>query len=272
MSEVSLPRFQLFEFHELPWFPAILRRGVTESLRLLAGQTEVQRAVAPLLARTMEQSGCTEILDLCSGSCAPILSVLPALTRGQASLSVTVSDLYPDRHAFDAAVSQGEGRVRALDRPLDARHVPQELRGMRTMFNAFHHFGPNEARLILEDAYRQRVPIAVMEITNRSWARVLNAFPGSLLIACAAGVFSRSPKVVALSFVLPLIPLSFAWDGLVSCLRSYSARELRTLVEGLDEGYSWETGQLETKLRSVKLSYLVGQPVEDVQKHFRQEP
>jgi hypothetical protein len=43
-----------------------------------------------------------------------------------------------------------------------------------------------------------------------------------------------------LTYVLPVIPLVVMIDGVVSCLRSYSVEELKTLAH--HEGYEWEAG------------------------------
>jgi len=39
--------------------------------------------------------------------------------------------------------------------------VPDELTGFRTIFSAFHHFRPEEARAVVADAAHQRQGIAV---------------------------------------------------------------------------------------------------------------
>jgi hypothetical protein len=49
------------------------------------------------------------------------------------------------------------------------------------------------------------------------------------------------------------------FDGIVSCLRSYTVAELRELTRGLDaEGYRFHVGQL--KSRGQRLTYLLGVP------------
>jgi hypothetical protein len=82
------------------------------------------------------------------------------------------------------------------------------------------------------------VPLAVLLLTPRirtwSWARLL------------------------LTYVVPVVPLLVLWDGVVSCLRSYRADELRALTAGLDEGYTWEVG--EYRRRGVAVTYLIGAP------------
>ena len=44
--------------------------------------------------------------------------------------------------------------------------MPDELGGFRTLFNAFHHFPPERARAILEDAVHKGQGIGVFEFTR----------------------------------------------------------------------------------------------------------
>jgi len=66
------------------------------------------------------------------------------------------------------------------------------------------------------------------------------------------------------SFVLPLLPLTFAWDGLVSCFRTYTAQELSGMVAGLDDNYEWRFGQRPTKRGIFSITYLLGTPKANV--------
>ena len=60
---------------------------------------------------------------------------------------------------------------------------------------------------------------------------------------------------------IPILPLLCLWDGIVSCLRSYSARELRELVRDLEsEDYTWDVGELRFPGTPVTVAYLIGLP------------
>ena len=65
------------------------------------------------------------------------------------------------------------------------------------------------------------------------------------------------------TYLIPLVPLVSLFDGLVSCLRTYSVAELRELVEGLEgEHYQWEIAELKSKPNPIPVTYLIGVPVE----------
>ena len=63
------------------------------------------------------------------------------------------------------------------------------------------------------------------------------------------------------TYVVPLIPIFYAWDGLASNPRIYTVDDLDELIAGIDsEGYRWERGEAE-KPGGGKLGlYLLGLP------------
>src|SRR5262245_9719783 len=51
------------------------------------------------------------------------------------------------------------------------------------------------------------------------------------------------------------------WDGVVSCLRTYSPAELRELTNGLGAGdYLWESGEEKYARSLIPVTYLIGYP------------
>ena len=259
-SELTLPRLQLFEFHDMAWFPDTLRLGTTESLRVLAEMVGLAETVAPLVRQTLQQTGTQNIVDLCSGSCGPLVALAKRLEVESRRIDVVATDRFPSPAAFRQASEASGGAIRGYSQPVDARRVPGSLKGMRTLFNAFHHFPADQARAILRDAHDSRQPIGVFEITNRTLGRTLGVFPGSILLALSAAWKGKSRAMQFLSFVLPVLPFTFAWDGLVSCLRTYTVEELRGLARGLDDNYWWKSGRRATAKGAFSVTYLLGTP------------
>ncbi len=61
------------------------------------------------------------------------------------------------------AASLGSGHVNLVPIFKRALDVPESLRGMRTMFEGFHHFKPDHARKILADAVEKRTAIGLFD-------------------------------------------------------------------------------------------------------------
>jgi len=92
---------------------------------------------AEKVARVLEECRRDEIADIGSGSGGPIKLVMGAMAKVGCQPRVTLTDLYPVR------------TMSGMDycpQPINATCVPAELRGLRTLFAAFHHFAPAARR------------------------------------------------------------------------------------------------------------------------------
>lgn len=261
LASSVVPRIQLFEFNELNWLPESVRNAITEILRVLSVSLRVHEVIWPVLDQLIEKTGSRCIVDLCSGAGGPVTALAHQLS--QANIAIYLTDKFPNRPAFAAAEQMSAGRIRAYSDPVDASEVPAELKGIRTLFNAFHHFPPAAARRILEDAYSKSQPIAIFEITERTLLRTASNFVLSFLTMLLLFPKMRTKQVLwwPLTYVLPMLPAAFGWDGFVSCMRSYTADEFQSLVSGLDgDHYQWWSGRLPVPRTAVHISYFVGCP------------
>lgn len=257
-----MARIHAFELHELPGCPAVLRNLATDYLRTIAALFRVFEPMAPLLASAVRASRDHGIVDLCSGGSGPVVGLAEAIASDLGSApAVTLTDLYPNRTAFEWAAAQAKVPVQFEPEPVDARNVPQRLAGARTLFDAFHHFRPDDARGILADAARKGTPLLVVEGTERS----LPAIVGMLLFVPLL-VLITMPLVrpfniwrLVLTYLVPVAVPLILFDGIVSCLRSYTPAELRELCRGLESPeYAFEVGI--KKSRGQRLTYLLGTP------------
>jgi hypothetical protein len=83
-------------------------------------------------------------------------------------LRICLSDKYPNLEAFEKAKAASAGRIGFYPQAVDATSVPREIKGIRTMFSTFHHFLPQQARAILQDAVDAREGIGLFEAARRS--------------------------------------------------------------------------------------------------------
>jgi SAM-dependent methyltransferase len=251
-------RLHLFEFEDQQWCPEVLRNAVTGYLRLAVVITQQLRPVVPALAAFLRETGETSILDLCSGSGGLAGQLARGLARRGTPARILLTDLYPDTAAFEDVARRCEGLVEFRAEPLDATEVAGHLPGLRTMFNAFHHFRPGEARRVLAAAAASGRPIAIIEFVERGVIPLSGIFFSPFLVLFLAP-FLRPFRWQALFFtyLVPLVPLMIFWDGLVSWLRVYSLAELRELAAAASvPGYSWEAGHW--RAGPVRVTYLLG--------------
>ena len=239
-------RFHLIELEDLPWWPTAFRNAATEYLVAAVRLSKPYQGVVPLLKAALERSGATSVLDLCSGAGGPWESL-----QGELRVPVLLSDRFPNPRATSLPYHP---------EPVDATAVPAALPGFRTLFASFHHFRPEQARAILVDAVKQGEGIAIFEAT----ARTIPALLGMLLVPLLVWLITPQIRPVRASrllftYVIPILPLALLFDGMVSCLRTYSTAELEGFIVGLDN-YDWKIGRAPVKGSPLPITYLMGTP------------
>lgn len=257
----SIPRLQLVELEDLPWFPRLFRDLATDYLEFVGTRIAMDRGVAPVLRKALERAGATRVVDLCSGGGGPVRALRRRLAEEGLAIDVMLTDRFPNLAAFRRLARAEPGLV-AVEDAVDARAVPPSLTGFRTLFNAFHHFGPVDARGILRDAVRAEEGIAVFELSERSLRMMLPLLLTPLL------VWGATPLIrpfrwgrLFWTYLAPVVPLVCLWDGIVSQFRSYRPAELRELSAGLGEGaYHWEAGSVPVRGAPARITFLTGVP------------
>jgi hypothetical protein len=257
---------RLFEFTDQTWYPHVFRRMQTDYLQFVTTRGAGHQNLIPLFTRVLQQTGSLEIVDLCSGATGPWGKLRQQLEQAGLNVKVTLTDKFPNPESIQKWAAAEDGDICYLSMPVDALHVPDHLQGMRTMFEGFHHFKPEHARAILQDAVDKRAAIGIFEAS-------LKPPQGPIIFALSPlmtllGYFFATPFILPRTwsrflwtYLLPIVPLATCWDGLVSFLRVYSQKELRELVDLLqDDDYKWEIGQASTGTPLFIFSYLVGYP------------
>jgi hypothetical protein len=177
---------------------------------------------------------------------------------------VTLTDLYPNQGAISRTQQENDGLVRYRTEPTSAFDVPEELAGLRTIFTALHHFRPADVRRLLADAVAKRRPIAAFETLERNIPTLLKigtfTFISGILATHRVG--RLTPARAVWTYLCPLAPFFYSWDGMVSCLRTYTPDDLRDLTADLGGDYSWEIGQVDARHQfgPYKITYIIGLP------------
>jgi hypothetical protein len=252
-------RFHLFELEDQPWFPAVVRDLATDYLQFIQTKFRIDRAMTPIVRRVLERSGAARIVDLCSGGSGPLLLIVRDLAAEGVPIHATLTDLFPNVPAFAKIAAASEGLISFETEPVDARAVPASLPGLRTIFNGFHHLKPADAAAVLHAAAAACQPIGIFELSERSW-RTLGVV-GTPLIVWLATPFMRPFlwRRLFWTYLVPMVPLTCFWDGIVSQLRAYTPDELKRLCEGSNP-MCWEIGQVPIARGRGRLTYLIGFP------------
>jgi hypothetical protein len=246
-----MPRHQFREIHDWLWCPKIVRNGLTDFLQASNDLLDTYEPIRTRLLDAIVKCGGGAVVDLCSGSGGPWVKWT---RQGLTNVPIALTDKFPNLTTIKQLTENPVALLQYYPQPVDATAVPSELQGFRTIFTAFHHFTPAEARAIIDDAVRNRQGIGVFEFTSRTLSGAL----GMLLTPLGVWLFTPLMKklrwqVLTLTYLLPVIPLVTCIDGVLSCLRSYTDIDLRRLANSAD--YEWAVG------KEKGITYLIGVPV-----------
>lgn len=225
-----IKRRHAFEFCDLPWIPALFREGFMDCLNNIHRLMEPYRHIAPVIRDWAKGLGANEILDIGSGGGAQVATLLKYLDHKDAPRFV-LSDLYPQPEAYRVLQARyGAERLGYLDGPVPIAELPPQHKVL-TIFSAFHHLPPQAAAALLKEVVEHRDGLCIVEFTRRTPLDLLSMFP-AFFINMLAPLTAERFKFGKLLWgtLIPVIPAMVCFDGFVSALRSYTAKELMELL------------------------------------------
>jgi hypothetical protein len=250
---MSFPRLHLVEIHEEPWCPdqvrftvvEILRRGWTLDFppfipRWLRRRIAPAAGVAEIFRDVGRRSEQLRVVDLASGMGGPMLHVAELLSVH--GFSIVLTDLYPQAEQWRQLCGHNPtcGNITYANESVDATKSVKHG-GIRTVMGAFHHFPPHVATLILRSAVAANVPFVAVELTQRSVLGILVIVALTIISAVVSfpAVVWHAPRSLVL---YPLAVFVLVFDGIVSCLRTYTNDEWLELAQKADPGgcMEWE--------------------------------
>ncbi|KAJ3413164.1 hypothetical protein HDV05_008367 [Chytridiales sp. JEL 0842] len=275
-SNCLIGRRHLIELHEQPWCPSFIRDDITKYLlffwnlpfpafaaKKLGYQKPYEAAASTLYEKVIEPlqqqnpSMKIRIFDMCSGAGGPVPSVTEYIaeknkkTDKAAQVEVVLSDYYPNVQVMKAINQKNSGTgsettsLSYYPTSIDATNIPSSLNAkVRTLHGSFHHFQPSLARRILKDAVDKKSYIFIAEGTSRSLPVILSiAVLAPFIAFWQQFTFIRPTSFLHLFTALFVVPHILFFDGLVSCLRTYSEREFFDLVDAIPNArstFDWE--------------------------------
>ena len=262
-----MPRLHLFEIEDQAWLPAYIRDSITDFLRYAVLRFDIYKGFSQRLINAIDRSKSQRAVDLCSGGGGPwpkLILQLVEVRNGPKPFSVKLTDFYPNVPAMrEAAGCVQPGVIDFCDQSVSALSVPPDLTGFRTLFSSFHHFRPDDARAIIADAVLQKQGIAIAESTQRHPLLIAYMFLTPALVLLTSP-FQKPFRWSRLfwTYVIPVVPLAVMFDGIVSCLRTYTPQELMALVRGIPnyESFDWDAGVEPIGRLPVGVTYLIGVP------------
>lgn len=264
-----MKRVQLFEFEDFNWFPSSIRNGMTRLIVILMRMIGTSKVVAGIIKSVNERHPIDQIVDLGSGSGGIMPDLHKRLKEENIELSILLTDLHPNREFVDQINSLNDSGLRFREESVDATKLGNVPGGLKTMMNSFHHMPPPAAKGILKSAFDNKQPLLVYELAENKIPLVLwwLFLPISLVVLMIMVLF-MTPFVRPLNwqqlfftYLIPVIPICYAWDGQVSMPRTYAFKDIEEMLEDLQsDNYKWEVKPAKNEKGKNSGYYILGLP------------
>ncbi|MFZ1702813.1 MAG: hypothetical protein WAT79_00625 [Saprospiraceae bacterium] len=265
-----MKRIELFEFEDFLWLPNNIRKGVTNLIIVfhkLMGSSEV---ITSLIAHIYQKQKFTKITDLGSGSGGPMIDVIKKLNdkKDIQPVKLVLSDLNPDPTLVAKINAQQISNVTYLKQSIDATKLDETGPGLKTMIASFHHLSPTKAKNVLMSAQESKASILIYEVAKNNiplliWMLFL---PISLfilfLMSWVMTLFIRplTFNQLLFTYLIPVIPIIYAWDGQASLMRTYTFEDVKSLLSESDD-YHWEIDNAKNAKGRNTGYYILGLPI-----------
>jgi hypothetical protein len=253
-----IPRLFLFEVEDQRWFPSSIRTYMTDYLSYVADRFDFYEPLTRPLEDLLDSTQSDQIVDLAAGSGGGWRLLLPRIKERIPHAKVICTDLFPPGQDSDDPSSASP---EFWPQPVDARAVPDDLKGVRTMFLSFHHFKSKDAISILSNAVDKGQPIFIVEAQKRNLSHLIRfALSPLFVVLLTPQIRPFTLQRFIFTYLIPIIPLCVWWDGIVSVLRTFTPDELEGLANKADpsESFHWQVQNIEHQ--NVSLLVLTGQP------------
>lgn len=266
MKRVHVP-----EIEDASWFPSGLRACMTNLIVVFTRKIGVLPVLASLVSRALKAGKLGRIVDLGSGSGGSMPDLIEQVRANPetANVELVMTDKFPNPDAIARFNDPARPYLSYARESVDATNLASAPSGLKTMVNCFHHMRPPQARAILESAQRERQPLLIYELQDNEvpfavWLLFLPLGLAILFVMALLLTFGVRPltgRQLAFTFLIPLVPMFYAWDGQASLPRIYTLKDMDELLAGLESAdYVWEKGYATTEQGKKKGIYVLGMP------------
>ncbi|WP_350287872.1 hypothetical protein [uncultured Croceitalea sp.] len=261
-----MKRVELFEFEDFNWLPNVVRRSITNLIIIFHKIMGTKEVLAILLSKIRDSHHFEQIVDLGSGSGGPMPEVVEELNKGiDKPVSLVLSDLHPNQKIVEAVNNHKHPYLRYHENAINAVDMVNAPQGLKTMIASFHHMNPSVAKKILQSAEKNNLPILIYEVAKNNipllvWLLFLPISLTILVLMSLVMTFWVRPLTlsqVLFTYIIPIIPMVYAWDGQASLMRTYTFDDIKQLLGDTDSThYTW-TIEDATKANGKKLGYYI---------------
>ncbi|CAL2102446.1 conserved protein of unknown function [Tenacibaculum sp. 190130A14a] len=266
-----MKRIQLFEFEDFHWLPSFIRSSITNLLALLLKLLKTKDVVTSLILSAKEQYNFTQIVDLGSGSGGVMLDVIERINKTSATtVNLLLTDLYPNIAVINRINNANKEYIHYQQESLNATDFKNAPEGLKTMMNSFHHMPPKNAQKILQTAQENKQPILIYEMGENNiptllwWLLLPISMAIMILMVLFMTPFTKGVtiKQIIFTYLIPIIPFIYAWDGQASLVRMYTFSDIKNyLLKNLkNNSYTWTIDHAKNSKGKKQGYYILGIP------------
>ena len=226
-----LKRMHLFEFSDKPWVTGWVREGFMDCLATIYRFAKPYDGFAAQLAQKFQGR---KVFDLSTGTGESIEFLLKYLKDNQEDKNTRIigTDLFPNGAVLEI-IKQRYLHFDYINEPVNALNPCKDGNCSYTMFTAFHHFKPDAAVEIIRSCLSNGSDLTVFEFTSRhSLANYITAVVNTIQFMFVPFLAKKWRwRKFIFSTLIPIIPLMYVFDAIVSNLRTYTKEELEELAQ-----------------------------------------
>lgn len=247
-----MKRYHWFEWGDQRWLPNCWRLGLLKQIRDDA--EELYRPLSQEIAELLRSTTLRSVIDLGSGLGGPWAQLKTDL---QHLLDGRLEILFTDLTLPASSLKNYHPRS------VDFCGEDFEQNSLRTLFSGFHHLKPLEAESLLHRFAQRQHPVVIAEFTRRCPSHIWGMLLSPLRLWFGPQPRDQTRWERFWTFFIPVIPLLYTWDGIVSHWRTYTIDEYSTMLRQVrtqTPDYEWHFRELDTSSPGMRLSLLIGRP------------
>jgi len=260
-----MKRIQLFEFEDFQWFPAVIRNSMTNLIVVFHKMMGSSQTLAIIFEELSAKLTFDQIVDMGSGAGGAMPEAIRILNEKNSNspVDLLLTDLHPNSKFIHSINAKNTPHLKYQKNSLDATQLANTPDGLKTMIASFHHMPPTQAKAILQSAQENKQAIFIYELAENNiptiiWWLLLPLSLTILFIMClfmTPFVRPMTWQQIIFTYLIPIIPICYAWDGQASLVRTYTFQDLEQIITDIQTpDYRWEM-QVAKNVKGKKAGY-----------------